>query len=206
MMYKKTIVNSPVKMTKTKDFAMSDSESCAGRNRFDFIRIFVLIAGLIAGGCQMRSQHAVMPPIEETAPPSEIMRISKELDKPKFAGIVSAIDYHTCDYPIRSTELHQGFSNNLLREYLGNLDSACVLARANADNKVMAYEELGFEIEKAWCNNDVQRYIDDSRKGDNQSADAGNSYRAFEEFAKYCLAKDNKSCADMDKGQIVEKE
>lgn len=181
---------------------MSDSESRAGRN----LRIFVLIGGLIAAGCQMRNQNSTMPPIEETAPANEIMRISKELDKPKFAGIVSAIDYHTCDFPVRTTESHKRFSNNLLSEYLGNLDSACVLARDNTDDKVMAYEELGYEVEKAWCNKDVQNFIYDSRKGDHQSANASNSYRAFEEFAKYCLAKDNKSCADMDKGQIVEKE
>ena len=185
---------------------MSNSERRAGWNRFYFIRIFVLIAGLIAGGCQVRNHYATMPPSEETAPSNEIMRISKELDKPKFAGIVSAIDYHTCDYPIRTTESHKRFSNKLLREYLGSLDGACVLARDSTDNKVMAYEELGYEIEKAWCNKDLQKFIDDSRKADTQSPDARNSYRAFEEFAKYCLAKDNKTCADMDKGQIVEKE
>ena len=61
-------------------------------------------------------------------------------------------------------------------------------------------------MEKTWCNHDVQEYIYDARKAANQSSDAIDTYRAFEEFAKYCLVKDNKTCADMDKAQIVEQQ
>jgi hypothetical protein len=185
---------------------MNNSEKRADRNRFDFIRIFVLIAGIISTGCQMSNQHATMPSIQDIGSTNEILRISKELDKPKYAGIVSAIDYHAGDYPIRATESHKRFSDNLLKEYLGNLETVCVLARDGTVSPARAYEDLGFEIEKAWCNHDVQKYVYESRKGDIQSIDAVNSYCAFEEFAKYCLAKENKTCLDMDKGQIVEQQ
>ena len=185
---------------------MSNSEKRADWNRFDFIRIFVLIAGIISTGCQMSNQHATMQPNQDIGSTNEILKISKELDKPQYAGIVSAIDYHAGDYPIRATESHKRFSDNLLKEYLGKLETVCVLARDGTVSPARAYEELGFEIEKAWCNHDVQKYIVNSRKVDNQSSDAKYSYSAFEEFAKYCLSKDNKTCSDMDKAQIVEQQ
>ena len=150
--------------TKEIDFLYSDSEKRADRNRFDFIRIFVLIAGIISTGCQMSNQHATMQPNQDIGSTNEILKISKELDKPQYAGIVSAIDYHAGDYPIRATESHKRFSDNLLKEYLDKLETVCVLARDGTVSPVRAYEELGFEIEKAWCNHDVQKYVFDSRK------------------------------------------
>ncbi len=183
---------------------MSNAETRAGRNHFVFIRIVVLIAGVISSGCQMRNQHATVLPTQEIGSMSELSQISKELDKPKYAGLVSAIDYHAGDYSIRSTESHKRFSDNLLKDYLSNLERVGVMVRDKTVNQNRAYEELGFEIEKAWCNNDVQKYVYESTKGDKQSSDAINSYSAFEEFAKYCLLKDNKTCSDMDKEQIVE--
>ena len=191
-------------MTKTKDSTMSNSENGTKRNWFDFIRTFVLIAGLISTGCQMNNQQATMPPDEETGSVSEISRISRELDKLKYAGVVSAIEFHPGDYPIRTTASHKRFSDDLLKEYLRNLEAVGVLVRDKTASSSRAYEELGFVMEKTWCNKDVQNYVYDSRKSDNQSSDANDSYSAFEEFAKYCLSKDNKSCADMDKAQIVE--
>jgi hypothetical protein len=189
-----------------RDSNMSNSEKRAVINWFDLIRILVLIAGLYLSGCQMNNQHATMPPNQDIGSTNDLLRISRELDKPKYAGIVSAIDYHAGDYPIRSTVSHKRFSDNLLREYLGNLEIVGALVRDKTVSTGRAYEELGFDIEKTWCNHDVREFIDDSRKADNQSSDAKNSYSAFEEFAKYCLAKDNKTCADMDKAQIVEQQ
>lgn len=168
------------------------------------MRTFVLIAGLISTGCQMNNQHATMPPGQEIGSGSEVLRISRELDKHKYAGVVSAIEFHPGDYPIRTTVSHKRFSDNLLKEYLGNLETVGVLVRDKTGSSSRAYEELGFVMEKTWCNNDVQKYVYDSRKSDNQSSNANDSYNAFEEFAKYCLSKDNKTCADMDKAQIVD--
>jgi len=185
---------------------MGNSEDRAVINWFDLIRILVLMAGLYLSGCQMNNQHVTMPPSQDVGSTNEVLRISRELDKPKYAGIVSAIDYHAGDYPIRATESHKRFSDNLLKEYLGNLETVCVLVRDETVSPGRAYEELGFDIEKAWCNHDVQKFIDDSRKAADQFSDAIDSYRAFEEFATYCLAKDNKTCADMDRAQIVEQQ
>lgn len=185
---------------------MNNSENRTCRNRFDFIPIFALIAGLISTGCQVRNQFATMPTNQETGSTNDVMEISKELDKPKFAGIVSAIDFHAGDYPIRNTDSHKRFGENLIKEYLGNLETVCVMVRDKTVSQDMAYDELGYEIEKAWCNKDVQNYVYDSRRVGNQSSEAINSYSAFEEFAKYCLAKDNKTCSDMDRAQIVEQQ
>jgi hypothetical protein len=63
---------------------------------------------------------------------------------------------------------------------------------------IMAYNELGYELVKAWCNNDVQNYISDKRKVGNYPSGADASYRAFEEFAEFCLLMDKKTCLDLD--------
>jgi hypothetical protein len=183
---------------------MSKSEYRAGRNGLYFILIFALIAGLISTGCQMRNQYADVPPNQEIGSTNELMQISRELEKPRYAGIVSAIDYHSGNYPIRSSESHKRFSDNLLKDYLGELETMSDMVRDKTVSPGRAYEEMGFEIEKAWCNNDVQKYVYDSRRVEDQSSHAINSYSAFEEFAKYCLSKDNKTCSDMDKGQIID--
>jgi hypothetical protein len=182
---------------------MSNTKNHAGRKWFDFLRIFALMAGLITFGCQMRNQDITRPVEQEVGSMSEVLQVSRELDKPKYAGIESAIYYHHSDYPIRSTESHTRFSDNMLHEYLGNFETMGILVRDKIVNPNRAYEELGFDLEKAWCNYDVQKYVDDSRKADNQSTAAKKSYGAFEELAKYCLQKDHKTCSDMDKEQII---
>lgn len=187
-----------------RDSTMINRENRACGSRFDCIRVFLLIALSISSGCQTNNEYAVMPPSLDSGAVSEVIQISRELDKQKYAGIVSAIDFHAGDYPIRDTVSHKGFSDNLLKEYLDNLETVGVLVNDKKVSQGRAYEELGFVIEKAWCNNDVRKYVDDSRKSDNISSDAKNSYSAFEEFARYCLIKDNKTCSDVDKEQMIE--
>lgn len=181
---------------------MGNSGNRASRNRFGLIRKFVLIGALSLTGCET-NQYATMSS-QDAGATSDVLRISRELDKPKYAGMVSAIDYHAGDYPIRSTSSHYRFSDDLLKEYLGNLETVGALVRDKTVSTGRAYEELGYETEKTWCNHDVQEYIYDARKAADQSSNAFDGYRAFEEFAKYCLGKDNKTCADMDRAQIVE--
>ncbi len=177
--------------------------ACIGNRKWlDPVRVFVLVAALALTGCQTRP---IMPPDREMEPANEVERISRELDKPKYAGIISAIDYHPADYPIRTTKGHKRFSDSLLKEYLDKFEQVGVLTRDNTINPVVAYEELGFEMEKTWCNNDVQYFISCARAAANQSSEEG-SYSAFEEIAKYCLSKDNKTCRDMDNVKLLQQQ
>ncbi len=179
---------------------MGDREDRACRNRLYF-RSIVLLVALIATGCQVSGRQTTMAEDREDGYVNEVTRISRELDKPEYAGIISAIDFHAGDYPIRTTASHQRFSDSLLNDYLGHFEKAGALVRERAANPVMVYEELGYEMEKAWCNNDVREFINSARNSGDPAAN--NSYGAFEEMARYCLSRDNKTCPDIDRMKLL---
>jgi hypothetical protein len=62
----------------------------------------------------------------------------------------------------------------------------------------MAYNEVSYDLEKAWCNNDVQDFITHERKADKNLSGPDAFYIGFEELSKYSLTRDKKTCADMD--------
>jgi hypothetical protein len=65
-------------------------------------------------------------------------------------------------------------------------------------DKNMAYDELSYDAEKAWCNKDVRKIIADARKADKIYSGPKAFYSGFEEFAKFSLSKDKKKCSDVD--------
>ncbi len=174
----------------------------AGR-KIRFVRLLPLVAVLLVTGCRTGSQCDIVPDYRESACLNEVTRISRELDKPKYAGIVSAIDFHPGDYPIRTTDSHQRFSDSLVGDYLENFEKVGVLVRDREVSPAMAYEELGFELEKAWCNKDVRDYINQARNSADRGGAVKDRFTAFEELAKYCLAKDNMTCQDMDRMELL---
>jgi len=62
----------------------------------------------------------------------------------------------------------------------------------------MAYNELGYDLEKAWCNKDIQKFIRSAREVDENISGPDAFYSGFEELAKFSLSKDKKTCLDMD--------
>ncbi len=181
---------------------MERTKRLSGRNRH-LVRIIPLIALLVLTGCQSRNHCNIVPDNRESDCMNEVTRISRELDKPKYAGIISAIDFHPGDYPIRTTGSHRRFSDSLLNDYLDNLEKVGALVRDGMVSPAMAYEELGFELEKAWCNNDVREYVKQARNPADQTSAATDRFSAFEDLAGYCLAKDNMTCQDMDRMQLL---
>jgi len=186
--------------------AAATTRSRAGTGHIYNMLALALVAASIVTGCQTGNPHTSMPAEAGYVTENEAILISRELDKPRYAGIVSAIEYHPGSYPIRARAAHGGFDDLLLKDYLDNLEKASVLAREGKVNPVLVYEELGFELEKAWCNNDVRRYIDEARKTGGSASDATAGYGAFEEIAGYCLRRDNKNCSDMDREPMLQQQ
>lgn len=62
----------------------------------------------------------------------------------------------------------------------------------------MAYIELSYEIEKTWCNVDVQNLINKLRKADNITTGPTAIYSGFELLATHCLTTHNKTCSNLD--------
>lgn len=107
---------------------------------------------------------------------------------------MSAIDDHDSNYKL----LLKGFNEKQLDDYISTFETLGNLVQQNVITKEMAYYELGYDLEKAWCNKDVKKFINDSREADKNFSSPDAFYMGFEEMAKYSLSRDKKTCSDMD--------
>jgi hypothetical protein len=110
-----------------------------------------------------------------------------------------AIEYNPSNYPIRTKKSKKGFGDGQIEDYIGNFETLGCLVRAKIVNPNMVYDELSYDIEKAWCNHDVRGVINDARKADGINSGPAVFYSAFEKLAKFSLNKDKKTCSDIDK-------
>ena len=60
----------------------------------------------------------------------------------------------------------------------------------------MAYDNFSYDVEKAWCNADIQWIVRDARNADKSSDASDPFYSNFEKLAKSYLAKENQICND----------
>jgi hypothetical protein len=127
-----------------------------------------------------------------------VLKVSDELGKDKYTRIMYAIDDHDGSFKIKRSKGYKGFSDHEIEDYIGNLETLGNLAEDSMVVERMVYNELGYEIEKAWCNRDVYQYIQEARKVDGARSGANAFYSGFERLAAYSLKRDGKTCADMD--------
>jgi hypothetical protein len=62
----------------------------------------------------------------------------------------------------------------------------------------MVYDHFSDDIETAWCNNDVQKFIQRDRKDDKSITAISDPIGHFEKLAKDYLAKEGQTCKDLD--------
>ena len=128
-----------------------------------------------------------------------VLKISDELDKDKYDMFRYAIEDHDGRFKIQSTKGHRRFSDHEIDDYIGNFETLGNFVEEDLVTEQMVYNQLGYDIEKAWCNRDVYDYIKDSRKADGAKSGPNAFYSGFERLAAYSLSRDGKKCADMDK-------
>ena len=166
----------------------------------DILQTISLILGIFFIGYQIKSQSESIKIQSKSLQDNQkvnsanfVLKISDELDK-KYSKIMSAIDDHESNYKL----LHKRFSEKQLEDYISSFETLGNLVKEEVITKEMAYNELGYDLEKAWCNQDVRKYINDSRKDDNNISGPNAFFIGFEEMAKYSLSRDKKTCSDMD--------
>ena len=166
----------------------------------DILQTISLIAGIIFVGYQIKSQSESIQIQNKSLQDNQkvnsanfVLKISDELDK-KYSKISHAIDEHESNYKL----LPKRFSERQLDDYISTFETLGNLVHENVITKEMAYNELGYDLEKAWCNQDVKKYINDSREADKNISGSTAFYMGFEEMAKYSLSRDKKTCSDMD--------
>lgn len=180
------------------------------KENFDTIQTIAIIATLIFTSIGLWFQHREIVNIEkssqaqlsiqnrkldasnEIASADYVLRVSDELNNSEYTRIINDIENNPSNYHIL---MH--FSSSDIENYIGNFETLGDLARDKLVNPSMAYDEFGYDLEKAWCNIDVQQVINEDRKVDEILSGPNAFYNGFELLAEYSLRHDNKDCSAM---------
>jgi len=165
------------------------------KQNFDTIQTMAIVLGLVFSGSAFLIQTKSLNASNQIASANYVLQISNKLDDSRYTNIINAIENNSSSYSLFS----KGFTQNDIEDYIGNFETLGDLARDNLVYPHMAYDELGYDLEKAWCNVDVQQDITQDRKADKILSGASAFYNGFEFLAKYSLNQDHKDCLAMDK-------
>jgi hypothetical protein len=130
-----------------------------------------------------------------------VLKLRATLDDSKFAKLVADIQNHDHTYPLLSrTDGGKGKFRDLdIEQYISVFEDIGYLVEGNLMIDKMAYNEFSYDIEKAWCNADVQRVVAEQRKTDKSiTRQTEPFYAGFEKLARSYLAKEGESCKDLD--------
>src|ERR1700730_3947745 len=92
-----------------------------------------------------------------------------------------------------------GFKDTDIEQYIGNFEDIEYLVQENVTDPEMAYNHFSYDVEKAWCDADLQRVVQNARKADKSiTATSDPIYGKFETLAKNYLRRERQSCKDLE--------
>ena len=139
----------------------------------------------------------------KTALAELLLKLDDILQGSRFNKIITDIETHGGNYPLiaRAKKGRTGKSTDAdVEEYIGLFEDLGYFVQDNLIITKMAYDHFSYDVEKAWCNADVQRTVREARAADKSTtAQSDPMYRNFEKLAKEYLAKEGQSCKDLEK-------
>lgn len=159
------------------------------------LRNIMVIIVVIVGMGSLYYAYRTVSLNHKLASANYVLQISNKLDKQKYNKVLTAIEDHSSNYQLRKSKC----TDDDIENYIGNFETVGNLIDDGIIDIGMAYDELGYDAEKAWCNRDVQKVISEARTADKLKAGPRAFYAGFENFAKYSLSRDKKTCKEMDK-------
>ena len=131
-----------------------------------------------------------------------VLKLRATLDDNKFTKLVADIQTHDHNYPLlsRSEGGKGGKWRDLdIEQYLSVFESIGYLVEDDLVIRKMAFDEFSYDVEKTWCNTDVQRVITDARKTDKSiTRQIDPYYGKLEKLARDYLSRENQTCKDLD--------
>lgn len=119
-----------------------------------------------------------------------LLKLRENFEAPKYKILNDALSGTT------TTTIRGRFTDVLLEDYLGKLETVGNFYREGLVVRRMAYDEFSYDVEKAYCNQDVQAHIQKIRKGDKSPIVW---FEGFEMLGKVFLETDHYTCKDVDK-------
>jgi hypothetical protein len=161
-----------------------------------------VIVGVIVALYQLRQisvqtelQSQALKTTQATQSATLILQLRQILDADKFKRITGAIQEHDQRYKL----LGGAFRDTEVEAYIGNLEDIGLLIKESPLLSDMGYDHFSYDVEKAWCNQDVQKVVANARKTDRSvTASADAIYGEFERLAQSYLAREQQTCNDLD--------
>jgi len=163
------------------------------------IAVIVGVAGAIIG---VVVATQTLKQSQQIASADLVLKLRATLDDSKFAKLVADIQNHDHSYPLLSrSDGGKGgkFRDLRIEQYISVFEDIGYLVTGDLIIGQMAYNEFSYDIEKTWCNADVQRVVADARKADKAvTRQIDPIYGEFEKLARSYLAREGETCKDLD--------
>jgi len=157
-----------------------------------------VIVGVLAaiGGVLVATQ--TLKETQKAASATLVLKLRDTLAEDRYVKLTNEIQNNGSAHVLQID--HGGNFHNIdVEEYIGILDDIGYLVQGNVIVGEMAYDHFSYDVEKAWCNTDVQQVVRDARTADRSITAASDPiYGNFENLAKNYLIKERQSCNDLD--------
>ena len=183
--------------------------------RFDLMKVLsafekiAIIGGIVFAGWQVSElskqtaiQSKTLKQTQQVNSADLVFRLRATLDGGRFARLVADIQNHDHTYPLRSRS-ESGKSGKWsdldIEQYLSVFESIGYLVDEDLVVSKMAFDEFSYDVEKTWCNADVQRVITEGRKTDKSTGRQTDPiFGELEKLARDYLAREGETCKDLD--------
>ena len=150
---------------------------------------------------QTALQAETLKQSQQVASADLVLKFRAALDDNKFTKLVADIQNHDHNYPLLSRDGGKGgkFRDLEIEQYISVFEDIGYLVEGDLIISKMAYNEFSYDVEKAWCNADVQRVVADARKADKAvTRQTEPIYGEFEKLTRGYLTREGETCKDLD--------
>ena len=140
------------------------NKSCL-KSTLDNMQSVAIILGVCVALWQLQIQNETLQATKEIESGKFMLELSKNMDADKYASLIDAIEGHDANFHILKNQGGK-FSDNDVEDYIGNFETIGYLETRKLIDLKMAYNEFSYDVEKAWCNQDVKNHIVEVRKQD----------------------------------------
>ena len=135
---------------------------------------------------ESKIQAQALQQAQQAASATLLLQLRDKLDADRYAAITKAIQEHDHSFPLLRDAGGRGKFRDLdIERYLSNFEDIGYLVREGLIIEAMAYDHFSYDMEKAWCNADVQRVVHDARKADKSATAASDPiYGKFQSLAR----------------------
>lgn len=131
-----------------------------------------------------------------------VLQLRGILDSDRYAKISAEIQNNDQKYPLvrhKKPGRSGKFRDLDVERYISNFEDIGLLLQNNLMFSEMAYDDFSYDIEKTWCNLDVQQIVKEARTADKSITAASDPiFGDFEKLAQSYLSKEQQTCKDLD--------